>query len=69
MEKTVPLSNLQLELLKLYSMNIDDSDLAKIKSLISRFFADKAINAADKTWKEKGYTQDDADQWLTTHSR
>ncbi len=64
MEKTIPLSNLQLELLKLYSMNIEESDLAKIKALISRFFAEKAIGAADKAWKEKGYSQTDPDTWL-----
>ncbi len=67
MEKTVPLSNLQLELLKLYSLNIEESDLFKIKALISSFFADKAIGAADKAWKEKEYTQADPDKWLERH--
>jgi len=62
MEKLVPLSNLQLELLKLYPMNIEEADLLKIKSLISRFFADKAISAADKAWKEKGYSHNDPDK-------
>jgi len=65
MERTAPLSNLQLELLKLFSMNVDEQDLIKIKSIIAKYFAEKAISSADKDWKEKGYTQADADKWLT----
>jgi len=51
---------------KLYfSMNVDEQDLIKIKSIIAKYFAEKAISSADKDWKEKGYTQADADKWLT----
>lgn len=59
-----PLSNLQLELLKLYSSNISEEDLLHIKHYLARYFALKAIGEADKVWDEKGYTNDTMDQWL-----
>lgn len=59
-----PLSNLQLELLKLYSSDISEADLLHIKQYLSRYFAFKAIGDADKVWDEKGYTNETMDQWL-----
>lgn len=49
-----PLTNVQLELLKLYSTNLSQEDLLDIKKLLARYFAQKAINGADKIWEEKG---------------
>ncbi len=61
-----PFSNIQLELLKLYSKNVVDEDLKQIKVLIARYFAQKAIEEADEIWDEKGYT---AEKILNTHRR
>ena len=60
----LPLSNLQLELLKLYSFDISDADLLHIKRYLAKYFAFKAIGEADKVWEEKGYTDGTMDQWL-----
>ena len=59
-----PLSNIQQELLKLYSFDISEDDLLHIKNYIARYFAFKAIGEADKVWDEKGYTDDQIDQRL-----
>ena len=59
-----PLSNLQLELLKLYSMNIDEKDLLHFKNYLAQFFMQKAIDEADKVWEEKGYNDDLMDEWV-----
>ncbi|MBK7871371.1 MAG: hypothetical protein IPJ74_12205 [Saprospiraceae bacterium] len=50
MEATLqtPLSNLQLELLKLFAQNVAEEDLIAIRQLIARYFAEKAMDAADK---------------------
>lgn len=64
MPVTYPLSNLQLELLKLYSSDIEDADLLHIKTWLANYFADKAIREADSIWQEKGYTGEIMDQWL-----
>ncbi|MDZ7900913.1 MAG: hypothetical protein U5N85_23160 [Arcicella sp.] len=59
-----PLSNIQMELLKLYSMNIDEKDLLHFKSYLAQFFMQKAIDEADKIWMEKGYSDDLMDEWI-----
>jgi hypothetical protein len=59
-----PLSNIQLELLKLYANNVSEEDLLAIKRLLAKFFMQKAIQEADKVWDEKGYTNETMDNWL-----
>ncbi len=49
-----PLSNLQVELLKLFAQNIPEQDLIQIKLLIAQYLAQKATELADKVWEEKG---------------
>ena len=66
MTHTQPFSNLQLELLKLYSRNISEQDLEQIKQFLARYFAEKAMDEADRIWTEKNYT---AEQILKTHRR
>jgi hypothetical protein len=58
------LSNLQLELLKLYANGVADEDLQEIKHLLSKYFLKKAINEATKVATEKNYNQTDFDNWL-----
>lgn len=59
-----PLSNLQQELLKLYSSDIPEADLLHIKRYLARYFAGKAIKEADDIWEKKGYSGDTMDNWL-----
>ncbi len=59
-----PLSNIQQELLKLYSSDIGEADLLHIKRYLANYFAAKSIQEADKIWDEKGYTNDTMNQWL-----
>ena len=61
-----PFSNIQLELLKLYSKDISESDLIQIKLLLAHYFAEKAMDEADQIWEEKNYT---AEKILETHRR
>jgi hypothetical protein len=64
MQQSQSLSNLQQELLKLYSSDIEDADLLHIKRYLAKYFADKAMQEADKIWDEKKYTNETMDQWL-----
>ncbi|MDX2048717.1 MAG: hypothetical protein SFU87_18160 [Chitinophagaceae bacterium] len=59
-----PLSNLQQELLKLYSSDIPEADLLHIKRYLAKYFADKAIAGADEVWDKKGYSNETMNQWL-----
>ncbi len=58
------LSNIQLELLKLYSTDIKEEELLEIKSYIADFFSKKAVQEADKLWDENSLTNEDMDRWL-----
>jgi hypothetical protein len=64
-----PLSNIQMELLKLYSMNIDDKDLLHFKNYLAQFFMQKAIDEADKVWDEKGYSDELMDEWVNSEKQ
>lgn len=64
-----PLSNLQVELLRLYANNVHEEDLLAIKQLINDFFVEKAVQAADQIWDERGYTNATMEQWLQTDLR
>ncbi|HLP46765.1 MAG TPA: hypothetical protein VK186_15860 [Candidatus Deferrimicrobium sp.] len=56
--------NLNKELLKLYSTNLSQDDLLELKRILARFFAQKAINEADRIWEEKGLSNIDMKKWL-----
>mgnify|MGYP006990013758 CR=1 FL=1 len=66
-KRTAPLSNLQLELLKLYSAGVPDKYLEDLKILIARFLFAKARAKADKIWDEKKYTDELLNELLKRH--
>jgi hypothetical protein len=59
-----PLSNIQAELLKVFSADIPDKHLAELKNIIARFLLDQARDKADAVWDEKGYTDEKLQQLL-----
>ena len=59
-----PLSNVQAELLKVFSADIPDKHLAELKNVIARFLLDKARDTAGAIWDEKGYTNEKLQQLL-----
>ncbi len=63
-----PLSNIQLELLKLYSTGLSEEDMKELKNQLAQFYARKSIEAANEAWKQKGLTQADMNQWLNEDS-
>jgi hypothetical protein len=63
-----PLSNVQIELMKLFSTNLSDKELIELKDLLARFYADKVISQADKIWDKKGLSDHDMEKWLDQNS-
>lgn len=59
-----PLTNLQLEIVKLYSTDLERQELLELKQVLANFFAKKAIEEADKIWDEQNLTDDDMEAWL-----
>jgi len=66
---TQKLSNLQLELIKTFSYQIDDTQLLEIKDILTKYFADKATQEMDKLWVDNKWTNDTMDCWAREHLR
>lgn len=62
-----PLSNVQLEILKVFSHNLTEEELKEFRDTIAGYFANRAIKSANKAWEEKGWT--DVDSMLNTKMR
>ena len=69
MQTNQPLSNLQLELLKVFSRPVPHEDLKTIKQLLSDFFAQKAAQIADDVWQQEGLDEETMQEWRQTHLR
>ena len=59
-----PLSNVQEELLKLYSADLTPEELEELKTVLGKYYARKASRSADEIWDEKKYTDKTIDEWL-----
>lgn len=59
---TTPLTNLQMELLELYNTNLTEQDLNELKLLLAHFYANKAIQQADKIWDERNFSPADMEK-------
>ena len=64
MSTQTPLTNLQLEILKLYSFNLSEGELLELKQVLAQHFAARLTERVDTIWQEKGYTEKDMEQWL-----
>ncbi len=64
-----PLSNIQLELLQLFSRDLEERDIIEIKQLIVNYLSSKLNKQTTKVWDEKNLTDDDMDRLLNTHLR
>ena len=65
----LPLSNIQLEMLKLFADNLPDNELLEIKKLLVEWRFRKLKEAANKVWDEKGMTAEDMESLLHQHER
>lgn len=62
-------SNVQLELLRLYSRDVPDDKLVEIKQLLAHYYTEKLSRRADQVWEEKGWTDDTMEEFLHTKMR
>ena len=64
-----PLTTLQLELLKLFARDVEENDLIEIKKLLIQYFANKAMDTADKVWEQNKWNEQDENRFLNEHTR
>lgn len=62
--KATEIENLQQEIIKLYSTDLDYQELLGLKQILADFFAQKAINEADKIWDEQNLSDETMETWL-----
>jgi len=59
----------QLEILKLFTRDLDDKDLIEIKRLIVKYLAKRITEMANEVWDKNNWTDEDMDRLLKTHKR
>jgi len=65
----ISLNKHQLEILKLFSRELEDEDLLAIKRLIVQYLAEKVTRMADEIWEQNNWTNDDMLDLLNRHER
>jgi hypothetical protein len=63
------LSNIQLELLKVFSVDLSEEQLKEIKDLLVKYFADKVTSEMDNFFEEKNWGVDQIEKWANEHMR
>ena len=65
----IPLNHHQLEILKLFTREMEETDLIEIKRLIVNYLANKITNMADEIWEANNWTNNDMEELLKSHKR
>lgn len=58
------MSNIQLELLKMFAYDLPEEELQELKQTLVKFFAQRIRKRTDSIWQERGYTQQTMVDWL-----
>ncbi len=67
--QTQKLTNLQLELLKIFSYQLKPQQLTDIKNLLANYFAEQATQEMDKLWEENNWDNNTMTEWANEHLR
>jgi hypothetical protein len=67
--QTTRLSNLQLELIKVFSYQVPDKQLLEIRDILTTYFADTLSKEMDKLWDENNWTDETMESWLNEDLR
>jgi len=69
MEAAGKLTNVQIELLKLFQYNLSEKQLAEIKNMLAKYFAKTATAEMDKLWEDNDWNNDVMKTWANEHLR
>ena len=65
----VPLNNAQLEIVQLFQSNLNDTELTELKKLLVAYKAERLVRKINQVWENKGWTQDNMNDFLQMHLR
>jgi hypothetical protein len=60
---------LQLELLKVFSYQLNQQQLTDIRNLLANYFAEQATREMDKLWEQQGWDENMMVEWANEHMR
>ncbi len=63
------LTNLQVELLRLFAHPLSEAQLLEVKALLSSYFEKTASDEMDRLWDANGWTADTMNEWANEHNR
>ena len=69
MEAIGKLTNVQIELLKLFQYNLPEKQLAEIKNMLAKYFEKTATAEMDKLWEENNWDNDVMKDWANDDLR
>ncbi len=64
-----PLSNAQLEVVQLFSLNLNDEELKDLKQLLIAYKAERLARKINEHWDKNAWSQDTMNSFLETHLR
>jgi len=63
MEVAGKLTNVQLELLKLFQYELPENQLVEIRNILAGYFAKTATTEMDKLWEQNNLNNDTMNEW------
>lgn len=69
MESTKKLSNLQLELLRVFSFDLSEKQLLEIRGLLANYFANKVSEEMDSLFDSNQWGEEKIEEWSKEHMR
>jgi hypothetical protein len=69
METIGKLTNVQIELLKLFQYDLPEKQLVEIKNILAKYFANTATAEIDKLWEENNWDNDLMKEWANENLR
>ena len=68
-EKVAPLTNLQIEIIKVYKAELNEKELLEVSGLLSAYLTARAIKLADESWDERHWDEEKVKELLQTKMR
>ena len=65
----LPLSNAQLELLKVFSENLPEKEILELKKILTEWRFKKLKEAANEVWEKNNWTAEYMEELRKTHLR
>jgi hypothetical protein len=65
----IGLTNMQMELVKMFNYNLPENELQDIKQLLVQYFAKKVSDDIDAEWNKQNWTDETMNTFLQEHLR